>query len=130
MKPYNRGITFITADPIHHGHIMLINLASQLCDHLIVCVASDEDIRERKNREPYFELKQRLLATSCIKGISELGIQLHQQKEKCIEDHAPDVIFVSEEYKDKDWDGKELGLPVHYLPYTKGVSSTHLRNTL
>ena len=58
MALYRRGLFALSADPVHKGHIHIIQKAADLCDELIVYVTDSHtkkytflrDIRERMLR--------------------------------------------------------------------------------
>ena len=122
-----RGITWITADPWHYGHTNLVRRAKEVCDELIVCVSTSEDIERRKGRKERFPLEKRLEWVKEMRSVDIVGIQDPGfSKADAVSKWNPDAIFVSDEYMDRDWEGKSLGVTVIYLPYTQGVSSTSI----
>lgn len=125
------GITFGAFDPLHIGHINLIKNALKQCDVLIVCVSSDEYIRTVKKYEPKFSYEERIIAMSMIKGVSKIEMQgldyLHSKKQLAKKNKA-DIIFVGSDWDKETFKGEGLGIPVVYLPRTKGVSGSELRN--
>lgn len=125
---YKTGITFGAFDPLHIGHIFLIENALKHCETLIVGVSSDNYIRENKNYEPRFSMYQRIQALEMIKGIDKIVVQDTKECKKIIVNAlTPDVIFVGNDWTPETFTGEGLGIPVIYLPRTAGVSATKLR---
>lgn len=125
------GITWICADIIHGGHLSLLRRAKNIVGEdgtLVVCIATDNDIKRRKNgRGERYPLKQRLEWVSDLRSVDRVDIQDPSfTKKDAVAKWKPDVIFVSDEYQKKNWEGAKLGVPVTYLPYTEGVSSTSI----
>ena len=56
MKKYQKGLTFGAFDLFHAGHLNLLRNAKELCEHLVVCVSTDEYIEKHKNKKPYFPI--------------------------------------------------------------------------
>ncbi len=127
-KRYKKGITFGAFDPLHYGHIKLFERAKELCDYLIVCVSSPRYIKEVKNRDEYIPFYERIKAVEAIKYVDYVGYQnIRIGKKENVKLFKPDVIFVGDDWNKKTFTGEGLGVPIEYLPYTKGVSSTKLR---
>jgi glycerol-3-phosphate cytidylyltransferase len=120
-----RGICFGAFDPLHIGHIFLFQNAKAQCDELIVSVSTDDRIFRVKGYKAKFSLFDRMRA---IREISCVDLVIPQEtKTEAIERYKPDIIFVGDDWKGKEWDGANLGVKVVYLPRTEGVSSTDLR---
>jgi glycerol-3-phosphate cytidylyltransferase len=120
------GICFGAFDPLHIGHIFLFQRAKQQCDVLIVAVATDERIRKVKGYDAKFTLQQRINAIEelkCVDFVTSQGLS----KIDVINQHQPDVIFVGDDWKNKEWEGNNLGVKVVYLSRTPNVSGTELR---
>src|SRR5690606_36452055 len=127
------GITFGAFDPLHIGHINLVKNALKQCDILIVCVSSDEYIRQVKKYEPKFSDDERIVAIGMIKGVSKIemqGTDYSHSKKAIVKRLKPDVIFVGSDWDPETFKGEGLGIPVIYLLRTKGVSGTELRSVL
>jgi glycerol-3-phosphate cytidylyltransferase len=125
-------ITWITADPIHNGHIRILRKARDIAGdgNVIVCISTNEDIQVRKSRDERFNWADRVADVRAISYVDIIDMQDPSfTKKNAIEKYKPDVILVGDDY-DKDWDGAKLGLPVIYVPRTPNISSTdiHLQN--
>lgn len=124
------GIAWICADIIHGGHLSLLRRAKDMVGPdgtLVVCIATNNDIRRRKGRDERYALKQRWAWVSDLRSVDKVDIQdpIFTKKD-AIAKWKPNLIFVSDEYKDKDWEGAKLGVTVSYLPYTQNINSTDL----
>lgn len=128
---YKRGITFGVFDMFHIGHLNLLRNAKELCDELIVCVSSDAYCLKYKGVNPTIPGLDRLEIIEAIEYVDEVDVQcIKKPKQYTVDEYKPDVIFVGDDWKGKDWDGARLGIPVVYLPYTREISSTILRKQL
>lgn len=127
IKQYKTGITFGAFDPLHYGHIKLLERAKEQCEILIVCVSTDEYIRHVKNREPRVPEIERATALATIRYVDVVGKQSPENgKVHAVAKYQPDVIFVGDDWTPATFGGEGLDVPVVYLPYTQGISSTEI----
>lgn len=126
-KKYHVGITFGAYDPVHYGHIKLFERAKKYCDILVVCVSDKQYIQSHKKRQQRIPYAERIKAVGAIEYVDRIFIQsMEIGKKEAIEFFKPDVIFVGNDWTPETYTGQNLGVPVIYLPYTKGISSTQL----
>jgi len=131
MKKYKRGITFGAYEIFHQGHFNLLKRASAQCEKLTVCISSDEYIEEIKGHKSVirFELRQEIIFS--MPFVDDVASQdLNFGKREAVKFFKPDVIFVGDDWNERTFKGEGLGIPVIYLPRTKGISSTLLRKKL
>ena len=130
------GYTQGTYDMFHIGHLNLIRNAKAQCDYLIVGVNSDELVKEYKNKSSIVPLAERMDIISSIKYVDKVVACTTLDKVSMQKELHFDKIFIGDDWKGNErWtkteaEMKELGAEVVYLPYTKGTSSTMLREKL
>lgn len=124
-------LTFGVMDMFHSGHLNLLERASKLGDYLIVGIPTNWTISEHiKHREPIIPAEDRLRIVQAIKYVDFAFIYTDSDAlEESIRLIKPDVICRADD--NKDFVGRkvaeEVGAEIVYLPYTKGISSTELR---
>ena len=121
-------ITFGTYDLLHQGHINLLKRAKALGDYLIVGVTSDTFDKERGKLNVRNNLLERIEAVKKTGLADEIIIEEYiGQKIDNIQRYGVDIFAIG-----SDWEGKFDYLKefckVIYLPRTKGVSSTMIRD--
>lgn len=121
-------ITYGTYDLLHYGHIRLLERAKALGDYLIVGVTSEDFDRKRGKINVEQSLMERIQAVKKTGLADEIIIEEYEgQKIDDIINYGIDVFTVG-----SDWEGKFDYLKeyceVVYLPRTKGISSTKIRN--
>ena len=127
MKKYKTGITFGAFDPIHFGHIELFIRAKNLCEKLIVCVSTNAYIEGKKGRKERFSYRKRARSVAAVRCVDIVGNQSpYFSKKQAVKKYKADVIFVGSDWNPKTFTGEGLGIPVVYLPRTKGISSSEL----
>ena len=127
------GFTCSTFDLLHAGHILMLAECKQVCDYLIVGVQSDPSIdRPGTKNKPVQSIVERYVQLSAVKFVDEIIVY---NTEKDLEDMLMflpiSVRIIGEEYKDKDFTGKEIcedrGIKIWYNSRTHRFSSSELR---
>ena len=133
MKKYKLGYTQGVFDMFHVGHLNLINRAKEECDYLVVGINSDDLVLNYKNKIPVVNENDRRLIVENIKAVDKAIIVESLDKRKIHKQLNFDVIFVGDDWKNNSrWiETKEslsqIGVEVVFLPYTKNISSSLLR---
>lgn len=127
----------MSADIIHRGHLNIIHEAHKL-GQVIVGVLTDEAIASYK-RLPTLKYEDRKLIIESIKGVFKVIPQHELDYTKNLELIKPDFVVHGDDWKEgvqqktrqkvidtiSQWGGK-----LHEVPYTKGISSTQLNQSL
>ncbi len=77
---------------IHRGHLYTISKAKSLGDVLVVAVARDSTIRERKKREPVSDEHQRLMLLSSLRQVDAAVLGVEGNIYDTLERVKPDVV--------------------------------------
>ncbi len=127
------GFTCSTFDLLHAGHILMLAECKQICDYLIVGVQSDPTIdRPGVKNKPVQSIVERYVQLSAVKFVDEIIVY---NTEKDLEDMLMflpiSVRIIGEEYKDKDFTGKEIcedrNIKIWFNSRTHRFSSSELR---
>lgn len=139
MKKYHIGYTCGVYDLFHVGHLNLFERCKEMCDILIVGVCNDEYVRKIKNKEPVINENDRLRIVKSIKPVDEaylIDINTTNDKNLALEKFEFDVLFSgddwkgTERYKKTEEDFKKRNVAIEYLPYTKNVLTTMIKEKL
>lgn len=139
MKKYHIGYTCGVYDLFHVGHLNLFERCKQMCDILIVGVCNDDYVRKIKNKEPVINENDRLRIVKAIKSVDEaylIDIDTTNDKNLALEKFKFDVLFSgddwkgTERYKKTEVDFKKRNVSIEYLPYTKNISTTMIKEKL
>jgi len=127
------GFTCSTFDLLHAGHILMLAECKQICDYLIVGVQSDPTIdRPGTKNKPVQSIVERYVQLSAVKFVDEIIVY---NTEKDLEDMLMflpiSVRIIGEEYKDKDFTGKQIceerGIKIWFNSRSHRFSSSELR---
>jgi glycerol-3-phosphate cytidylyltransferase len=126
-KKYRRLYTTGCFDIFHYGHLNIIERSSELCDHLIVGVSTDELIELEKGRPPVIPYAERASVIAALRMVDEVIPQVDKNKQRVIDRYRIDAISVG-----SDWKGRypEVSCAMEYFDYTPNVSSTVLKEAL
>lgn len=136
MKKYRIGYTTGVYDMFHIGHLNLLKRAKEKCDYLIVGVSTDEFVREYKYKTPVIPFEERIAIVEAIRYVDKVVPQESMDKFAAWEKLHFNVIFHGDDWQGTDtWNEIEakfvsVDVEVVYLPYTKHISSTKLREKI
>jgi len=139
MKKYKVGFTTGVFDLFHVGHLNLLERCKEQCEYLIVAVCGDDYVTQVKHKTPVFSEEERMRiigALKCVDEVSTITLEEIDDKMKALERFKFDVLFSGDDWKGSERYNRtekqfaELGVSIEYLPYTKGVSTTQIKETL
>ena len=111
-----KGITFGAFDLFHAGHVLMLEEAKTVCDYLIVCIQSDPSLDREEKNKPVQSVIEREIQVSGCRYVDEVIIYDKESDLLSIIDQVDwDVRIIGEEYKDKDFTGKDLTLEKCYF---------------
>ena len=130
-----KGITFSSFDLFHSGHVAMLKEAKANCDHLIVGVQTDPTIDRPDKNKPIQSVFERYVQLEGCKYIDQI---VPYATEKEIEDilltYKIDKRFIGEEYKTKEFTGKQLcvdkDIELYYNKRQHSFSTTNLRTRI
>ncbi len=129
------GYTSGVYDLFHVGHLNLLKNAKGMCDKLIVGVTTD-DLSLYKGKKPLIPFEDRVEIVRAIRYVDAVVPQETMDKMQMCKKLKASILFVGDDwYNTAKWDLIEQELSkfdvrVVYFPYTKGVSSTKITETL
>ena len=138
-KKYHVGYTCGVFDVFHVGHLNLLERCKEKCDILIVGVCDDTYVREIKKKEPVYSETDRVRILKALKVVDDavlVDIETTNDKELALDKFRFDVLFSGDDWKDSERYKKteeqfaKQGVSIEYFPYTKGISTTQIKNDL
>ncbi len=129
------GYTTGVYDLFHIGHLNLLKNAKGMCDKLIVGVTVDELV-SYKGKQAMIPFEDRIEIVRSIKYVDAAVPQYDMDKLTACKKLGAQLLFVGDDwYGTEKWQQYEnefaqAGIKIVYFPYTKGISSTRINETL
>jgi glycerol-3-phosphate cytidylyltransferase len=123
------GFTCSCFDLFHAGHIMMLKEAKSNCDYLIVGLQTDPTIDRPEKNRPIQSIFERFVQLDACKYVDEIVVYATEKDLIDILHSYPiNVRFVGDEYKDKEFTGKDLShIEIYYNSRKHSFSTTELR---
>jgi glycerol-3-phosphate cytidylyltransferase len=115
-----RGITFGAFDLFHAGHVLMLKEAKSVCEHLIVCVQTDPSLDRTTKNTPVQSIVERQIQVSACKYVDEVIIyDTEADVLEILETMDWDIRIIGDEYKDKEFTGRDKYLDKCYFNQRK-----------
>jgi glycerol-3-phosphate cytidylyltransferase len=126
------GITASTFDLLHAGHVGMLREAKTQCDYLICALQIDPSIDRDYKNKPIQSIVERYTQLAAVKYVDEIIVyQTERDLEDILELYPINVRILGEEYKDKDFTGREIckkrNIQLHFNKRDHKFSTTDLR---
>jgi len=127
------GFNCSTFDLFHAGHVAMLKIEKQHCDHLIVALQSDPTIdRPDTKNKPVQSLYERYVQISACKYVDEVLVyETEEDLENIFKTQTIHIRFLGEEYRNKSFTGKQYcldkGIDIFYHERDHPYSSSNLR---
>lgn len=124
-----KGITFGAFDLFHAGHVLMLEEAKSVCDHLTVCIQTDPSIDRKSKNSPVQSLEERQIQVLGCRYVDEVVIYDTEHDLLDILDRLDwDIRILGEEYRDRDFTGRKQSLDKCYFnKRSHSFSSSELR---
>jgi len=126
------GITFSTFDLFHAGHVKMLEEAKTKCDYLIAGLQLDPSIDRPEKNKPAQSIIERFIQLKGCKFVDEIVPYVTElDLIDILSSFKIDIRIIGEEYKEKDFTGKEYckkkGIEIYYNKREHRFSSSALR---
>ena len=128
MTMKRTGLIAGSFDVIHPGYIELFRSAKEKCEFLIVALHSDPTIERKDKIKPILTVKEREFMLRSIRYIDSIEVyDTEKDLEILLDSLKPDIRFLGDDYKDKDYTGKGMAKDVIFLDRSHGWSTTKFK---
>ena len=127
------GFTCSTFDLLHSGHVMMLRECKDHCDYLICGLQLDPSIdRPDTKNAPIQTIVERYVQLTAVSYVDEIVVyQTERDLEDILELFPIDVRILGEEYRDKDFTGRDIckrrDIDVHFNRRDHRFSTSALR---
>ena len=126
------GFTASAFDLLHAGHIQMLREAKEQCDYLIVGLQLDPALARETKNSPIQTVVERYTQLHAVSYVDEI---IPYVSERDLEDiltmYHINVRILGEEYRDKDFTGKDIcrkrGIQLYFNKRDHRFSSSDLR---
>ena len=118
-------------DVIHPGYIKLFKECKSNCDSFTVLLHSDPSIERPNKLKPILSTEERKEMLECFRQVD--GVHTYTTEAELYEllkEYEFNIRFLGEDYKDKDYTGKDLEIPVHWIGRDHGWSTTKFKKLI
>jgi glycerol-3-phosphate cytidylyltransferase len=126
-----KGITFGAFDLFHAGHVVMLQEAKTVCDHLIVCIQSDPSQDRPDKNPPVQSIVERQIQVAACKYVDEIVVyDTERDVLEILRSLDWDVRILGDEYRDKEFTGRDETLDRCYFntrPHSFSSSELRLR---
>lgn len=135
-KIYKLGYVPGVFDLFHIGHLNLIRRARARSEYLLAGVLSDELVEHFKGRKPFIPLRERMEIVAAIREVDQV-VEVNFSntvKMDAWKLYHYDAYFSGDDHS-HEWEAERralqaVGADIVYLPYTKGTSSTMIKQEI
>lgn len=126
------GFTASAFDLLHAGHIAMLREAKEHCDYLICGLQIDPSLDRKDKNAPIQTIVERQVQLSAVKYVDEIVVYASElDLEDILEMYHIDIRILGEEYKDKDFTGRDIckrrGIQLYFNKRDHRFSSSSLR---
>jgi|TARA_B100001971_G_C18139466_1_gene509555 glycerol-3-phosphate cytidylyltransferase len=125
------GITFGAFDLFHAGHILMLQEAKTVCDHLIVCIQTDPSVDRNEKNAPVQSIVERQIQVTACRYVDEVIVyDTEADVMEILKSVDWDVRVLGDEYRDEPFTGREETLDKCYFnrrPHNFSSSELRLR---
>ena len=103
------GFTCSTFDLLHAGHVQMLREAREQCDYLICGLQVDPSIDRKEKNSPVQSLVERYSQLHSCRYVDEIiPYQTEKDLEDILEMYQIHIRILGEEYREKDFTGKDI----------------------
>ena len=127
-----KGLTASAFDLLHAGHIQMLEEAKEQCAYLVCALQVDPTVDRPEKNKPIQSIFERYIQLRAVKYVDDI-IPYTTERDllQLIEIIHPDVRIIGEEYRDKDFTGKQYCLDndisIYYNRRQHAFSTSQLR---
>lgn len=125
------GVIAGNFDVIHPGYIKMFKECKANCEEFIVLLHSDPSIERPEKIKPILSVEERDELLMSIKYIDNVFVyDTEADLIHLLRILSPSVRFLGDDYKGKNFTGKDLNIPIYFLDRSHGWSTTKFKRLI
>ena len=126
-----KGVIAGNFDVIHPGYIKLFKEGKENCDYFTILLHSDPTIERPNKLKPILSVEERIEVLYSIKYIDQIKVYTYENELiELLKNEEFNVRFLGNDYINKDFTGKNLNIPIHYISRNHGWSTTKFKKLI
>ena len=118
-------------DVIHPGYIEMFNEMRRHCNYIMVGLHDDPSLERANKLKPILTAEERKEILLSLRQINAVVVYKTEKGLYNILKHVEiDVRFLGSDYKDSDYTGKDLDLPIRFIDRGHGWSTTKFKKLI
>ena len=118
-------------DVIHPGYIKTFKECKENCDHFTILLHSDPTIERPNKLKPILSVDERIEVLNSIKYIDEIQVYTYEKELiEILKNSDFTIRFLGDDYRDRDFTGSHLNIPIHYISRDHGWSTTKFKKLI
>lgn len=106
----------------------MLEEAKRHCDYLVVGLHVNPNLERQLKNKPIPHLSARYVALASCKYVDEIiPYETEAELLDLLRLLRPEIRFLGEDYRDRDFTGKDLGIEIHYCARKHSLSSSGIR---
>ena len=131
IKLYNTGVVAGNFDVIHPGYIKLFKQMKNVCEKVIILLHTDPSIERPEKIKPILSVQERDEMLMSIKYIDNVfTYDTESELIDLLKGIDPDVRFLGDDYKGREFTGSHLNIPLLYINRSHGWSTTKYKELI
>jgi glycerol-3-phosphate cytidylyltransferase len=131
-SPQVRGVIAGNFDVIHPGYVRFFRDAKEnACEWLIIALQGDPTIERPHKAKPILSLEERTEILMALRDIDEV-VYYNTEAEllELLQELRPHVRILGSDYRNKEFTGCDLAIPVYYHQRNHDWSTTRFKNEI
>lgn len=125
------GVIAGNFDIIHPGYIELFKEVNNNCNKQVILLHDDPSIERPEKLKPILTIEERKeILKHFFNQPTFLSYNTESELLILLRAVNPDIRFLGDDYVDKDYTGKELSIPIHWVNRSHGWSTTEFKQKI
>jgi len=118
-------------DVLHPGYIHMLNEARGHCNYLIIGLHEDPSLTRKNKLKPVLTTEERKEILFSLKHINAVIVYKTEEDLYNILRHIEiDIRFLGTDYKESEFTGKDLPIPIHFIDRDHEWSTTKFKRLI